>query len=125
MQPTKPKKVVAIEGDPEIGWLITRILEAEGCRALVTDNGREGLELIRRERPDAVLLDLRLPEMDGWEVLRRVREFDPEQMVIIFSDFENFEVAVQARKLGTYVYYILRDGKDYGELVRFINDERG
>jgi two-component system, NtrC family, response regulator AtoC len=102
MPASKQKKVVAIDDEPEIGWLITRILEEEGYRALVTDNGREGLELIRRERPDVVLLDLRLPEMDGLEVLRRVREFDKEQMVIILSAFESFEVAVQAMKLGSY-----------------------
>jgi DNA-binding NtrC family response regulator len=102
MPTSKQKKVVAIDDEPEIGWLITRILEEEGYRALVTDNGREGLELIRRERPDVVLLDLRLPEMDGLEVLRRVREFDQEQMVIILSAFESFEVAVQAMKLGSY-----------------------
>jgi DNA-binding NtrC family response regulator len=98
----KPKKIVAIDDEPEIGWLITRILEEEGYRALVADNGREGLELIRREHPDVVLLDLRLPEMDGLEILRHVREFDRDVMVIILSAFESFEVAVQAMKLGSY-----------------------
>ncbi|NTV51415.1 MAG: sigma-54-dependent Fis family transcriptional regulator [Candidatus Firestonebacteria bacterium] len=102
IQSSRAKKIVAIDDEPEIGWLITRILEEEGYQALVADNGREGLELIRRESPDVVLLDLRLPEMDGLEVLRRVREFDKDQMVIILSAFESFEVAVQAMKLGSY-----------------------
>ena len=75
MPNAKVKKIIAIDDEPEIGWLITRILEDEGYQVLVADNGREGLDLIRREHPDVVLLDLRLPEMDGLEVLRHVREF--------------------------------------------------
>jgi DNA-binding NtrC family response regulator len=102
MTHAKPRKIVAIDDEPEILWLIQRILEEEGYLALAADNGSEGLELIRREHPDLVLLDLRLPEMDGLEVLRRLREFDREIMVIILSAFENFEAAVAAMKLGSY-----------------------
>jgi len=102
MDNAKTHKIVAIDDEPEILWVIARILEEEGYQALTADNGAEGLELIRRERPDLVLLDLRLPEMNGLEVLRRLREFDKEMMVIILSAFENFEAAVQAMKLGSY-----------------------
>jgi DNA-binding NtrC family response regulator len=101
-KPTHLRKIVAIDDEPEICWLITRIVEEEGYHVLVADNGREGLELIKREHPDLVLLDLRLPEMDGLEVLRRLREFDRDQMVIILSAFESFEAAVAAMKLGSY-----------------------
>jgi two-component system response regulator AtoC len=102
MDARKPIKIVAIDDEPEICWLITRILEEEGYQALVADNGPEGLELIHRERPDVVLLDLRLPGMDGLEVLRRLRESDRDLMVVILSAFENFEAAVAAMKLGSY-----------------------
>lgn len=102
MTTAKPRKIVTIDDEPEILWLITRILEEEGYQPLSADSGAEGLEIIKRERPDLVLLDLRLPEMDGLEVLRRLREFDREIMVIILSAFENFEAAVQAMKLGSY-----------------------
>lgn len=102
MDKTKRKKIVAIDDEPEICWLMTRILEEEGHTPLVADNGPEGLALVKRENPDLVFLDLRLPGMDGLEVLRKIREFDQDLMVIILSAFESFEAAVQAMKLGSY-----------------------
>lgn len=102
MERTKRMKIVAIDDEPEICWLMTRILEEEGHLPLVADNGPEGLALIRREHPDLVFLDLRLPGMDGLEVLRQIREFDQDLMVIILSAFESFEAAVQSMKLGSY-----------------------
>ncbi|MEW6517330.1 MAG: sigma-54 dependent transcriptional regulator [candidate division FCPU426 bacterium] len=102
MERTKRLKIVAIDDEPEICWLLTRILEEEGHLPLVADNGPEGLELVRRENPDLVFLDLRLPGMDGLEVLRQIREFDQDLMVIILSAFESFEAAVQSMKLGSY-----------------------
>ncbi len=95
-------KVVAIDDEPEICWLITRILEEAGYEAYMADNGPDGLALIKQHQPDLVLLDLRLPGMDGLEILRRLREFDKDLMVIILSAFESFEAAVQAMKLGSY-----------------------
>ncbi len=102
MEQMKKFKVAAIDDEPEICWLITRILEEAGYEAFIADNGRDGLALIRQEHPDLVLLDLRLPGMDGLEILRRLREFDRDLMVIILSAFESFEAAVQAMKLGSY-----------------------
>lgn len=102
MNEEKKTKIVAIDDEPQIGWLMSRILAEEGYQPLVADNGQDGLELIQRERPELVLLDLRLPGLSGIEILRRVREFDKEQMVIILSAFESFEAAVQALKLGAY-----------------------
>jgi DNA-binding NtrC family response regulator len=94
--------IAVIDDEPEILWLVGRILEEEGYRAVTASNGAEGLALIKREQPELVLLDLRLPGMDGLAILEQLRAFDAGVMVVILSAFESFDAAVQAMKLGSY-----------------------
>jgi two-component system alkaline phosphatase synthesis response regulator PhoP len=65
--------ILAIEDEEDIAELIRYNLEREGYRMLHADSGERGLEVVRRQRPDLLLLDLMLPGMDGLEVCRRVK----------------------------------------------------
>jgi two-component system response regulator VicR len=67
------KKVLCIEDEKEMIDLIKLILERKGFEVLGAVGGEEGLEVIRRERPDLILLDLMMPEVDGWEVYRQMK----------------------------------------------------
>ena len=67
------KKVLCIEDEREMIDLIKLILERRGFEVLGALGGKEGLEVIRREMPDLILLDLMMPEVDGWEVYRQMR----------------------------------------------------
>jgi glucose-6-phosphate isomerase/CheY-like chemotaxis protein len=67
------QKVVAIEDEPEMIGLLTRILEQKGFELVGAVGGRRGLETIRREKPDLVLLDLMMPDMDGWEIYQQMK----------------------------------------------------
>lgn len=67
------KKVLCIEDEPEMIDLIKLILERKGFEVLGAVGGKEGLEVIRREMPDLILLDLMMPGVDGWEVFRQMR----------------------------------------------------
>ncbi len=68
------KKVVLIEDEPDIAEVIEYNLAREGYKVFLAYNGLEGLETVKRERPEVVLLDLMLPELDGIEVCRQIRE---------------------------------------------------
>jgi len=70
---TEPKRVICIEDDPGIIDLIKMILIRKGFKVIGAVGGHEGLEAIKRERPDLVLLDLMMPDMDGWEVYHQMK----------------------------------------------------
>jgi DNA-binding response OmpR family regulator len=71
------KRVVCVEDEPEIIDLIRLILGRKGFDLTGATGGLEGLETIRRVKPDLVLLDLMMPDMDGWEVYQQMKA-DPE-----------------------------------------------
>lgn len=68
--------VLYIEDDQANRTLVRRVLEAEGYTVLEAENGRRGLQVAGAERPDLVLVDISMPEMDGYEVTARLRAMD-------------------------------------------------
>ncbi len=74
---TDQMRVVCIEDEPEMIDLVRLILGRKGFDVIGADGGIEGLETVRREKPDLVLLDLMMPDMDGWEVYQQIKA-DPD-----------------------------------------------
>ena len=70
------KIVLVVDDEPGIVEIVQANLQAEGYTALGVENGADGLRTIKESNPDLVILDVRMPEMNGWEVLERV-ESDP------------------------------------------------
>lgn len=68
------KKILCIEDEPQMIDLIRLILSNEGYEVIGADGGQEGLELMRQEKPDLILLDLMMPETDGGDVFHRMKE---------------------------------------------------
>jgi DNA-binding response OmpR family regulator len=71
--PGVQKRVVCIEDEPEMIDLVRLILGRKGFQVIGANGGIEGLETVRRVKPDLVLLDLMMPDMDGWEVYQQVK----------------------------------------------------
>ncbi len=70
------RRVLCIEDEPEMIDLIRLILERKGFEVMGAVGGQEGLDTVRREKPDLVLLDLMMPDVDGWEVYRQMKADD-------------------------------------------------
>jgi two-component system, NtrC family, response regulator HydG len=81
-----------------------RILDAAGYQCLTCNAAPEALRLLGSEHPDLLLTDLRMPEMDGMEILRRAREIDPRMPVVMLTAHATVESAVAAVKAGAFDY---------------------
>lgn len=97
-------RILTIEDDPAIRNGIVTYLEDSGFEMLEAGDGIAGLELFRREHPDAVLCDLRLPGMDGLDVLATIIGESPDTPVVVVSGITVVSDAVQALRLGAWDY---------------------
>ena len=82
------------------------------CNLQVAANGEEALYALEQQRFDLVLLDLRMPGMDGMDVLRTIKQTWPETQVVIITGFPNIETAKEAVRLGAYSYLAKPVGPD-------------
>jgi DNA-binding NtrC family response regulator len=96
------EKILIIDDDPQIRLLLKDRLEANDYLIFQAENGIKGLEAATKENPDLILLDLNMPEMDGFEVLTRLNQKLPEITVVILTAHGTVERAVEAMKLGAY-----------------------
>jgi DNA-binding response OmpR family regulator len=78
-------RVLVIEDDPDIALGVRTVLGRSGFEVTTAAEGREGLRLFHSERPDIVVLDVGLPEMDGWTVLERIRELSEVPVLMLTS----------------------------------------
>jgi len=92
------KKILVVDDEPQFIEMIKMRLEDSGYHVAVAVNGKEGLEKIGSDLPDAVLLDILMPGMDGLEVLKRIRKDNKELPVFIVTAFSSEERFEKARK---------------------------
>ena len=99
-----PGNICIVDDEPSILNTLSSILEDEGYQVSLAKSGAEALKLIRAEPPELVLLDIWMPEIDGLETLKRIRQQFPNLMVIMMSGHGSVETAVKSTKLGAYDY---------------------
>ena len=95
-------KILVIEDDRTMCEGIVTVLRKEGYRVNVARDGAAGSRLFRKERPDLVLTDLKLPEKSGMQLLNEFKATDPDLPVILISAFGTIDLAVNALKSGAY-----------------------
>ncbi len=101
----KQVKVLVIEDDPYIGELITLYAEKSGYRVNVAHSGMKGLEMFYDNPPDLVILDIMLPEMDGWEVCKEIRRFEKTPVIMLTGKGESYD-KLKGFDLGTDDYLV-------------------
>jgi len=101
-----PKKILVVDDEADMRWILTNVLKKKGYRTITADDGKKAVQKVIENNPDIILLDIRMPEMDGIQVLEKVREINPSVLVIIITAYGDVKNAVQAMKLGAYDYVI-------------------
>ncbi len=93
-------KILIVDDETVVAHLLADSIEAQGHEATVAYGGDEALRLIGRQCPDAVFLDVKMPEMSGLDVLRRLRESHPSLPVILITGHAGSDDCEDARRLG-------------------------
>src|SRR3984885_13778215 len=83
MEAQARRSVLVVDDEPTIAEVVSRYLERAGYRTRVASDGVQAIEVAAHQRPDLVVLDLMLPRLDGLEVMRRLREHDPDRVAVI------------------------------------------
>jgi DNA-binding NtrC family response regulator len=96
-----PASILVVDDEHLIRWSLEQQLRREGYQVLLAATGADALQIARTESPDVVLLDVRLPDADGVEVLERLRGLDSDLVVILITAHGAVGPAVRAMKQTT------------------------
>ena len=99
------EKIFIVDDDKDMRHLLSDILKSEGYEIHTAESGKKALKEIDVIRPEIVLLDIRLPEMNGIEVLKEIKKLDESIIVIMLSAYGEIQNAVDAMKLGAFDYF--------------------
>lgn len=106
---TNQNKILLVEDDPMVVRMYQKKLDKEGFRVTVAFNGQEGLEALKKEKPDLILLDIMMPKMNGIEMLKKVKA-DPAAknipVVILTNLGDRPEDVQKAKDLGAEDYWV-------------------
>ena len=103
------KKILVVDDEPDFLEVMRLRLEANGYEVSTAPSGKDALEKIRLNKPDAVLLDILMPNMDGLEVLKKIRKMDEKLPVYIITAFSTEERFKVANKFGASGFIVKTD----------------
>lgn len=101
-----PPKILIADDEQAAVRNLQHILSKEGCEVISTQSGQNALKLLEQHSFDLVLTDLRMPNVDGMEILRRTKEVSPDTEVIMITGYATVSSAISAMKMGAYHYVI-------------------
>ena len=98
------EKVLIVDDEPGMRSLLVRVMEKQGYHARAASAGAEAMEMMAREEWHLVVADIDMPEMNGLELLEKIRSRSPGLPVVMITAYATVESAVEAMKLGAYDY---------------------
>src|SRR5512139_2846612 len=99
---TQENVIFVIYDDEIIRLSCEQILRKSGYKVETFGNGYEGIERLKQARPPLLVVDIKMPELDGFEVIRIVRKIDPEVVIVVITGYATIETAVDAMRMGAY-----------------------
>jgi nitrogen regulation protein NR(I) len=100
------ERILIVDDDQSMRYSLNRMLEGQGLQLSLAKNGAEALERFELDRPDLVVMDIKMPGQSGLEVLREIKEKDPKALVILMTAFGTTETAIEAMKYGAFDYIL-------------------
>ncbi len=101
----KPK-IMVVDDDASFRFLLLETLQKEGYSVVSASGGQEALDIYAKQGPfDVITLDVKMPGMDGFEVLSRIKAITPEQLIVIITAYGAQKIAIEAVKKGAYDYF--------------------
>ncbi|ANC40576.1 transcriptional regulator [Hafnia alvei] len=98
--------ILIADDEKNVLKMLTTVFSHAGNQIISADNGKDALRLFKQDKPDIVLMDIRMPEMSGIEALQLMREFDADTPIILMTAYAAVETAVEALRLGAFDYVI-------------------
>lgn len=98
------RKILVVDDEEDVRDTLHNVLKSLNYDPYTAESGAQALEIIKNEKIDVVLSDLYMPEMDGIELLKRIRSVDPKMVFLMITAHPTIETAVEAIKKGAYDY---------------------
>lgn len=112
------EKILIVDDDKNIRYSLKRMFEDKGKSVITAKNGKEALDILDKEMPELVVMDIMMPGMNGLQALKEMRKDWPKLLVIIMTAFGTTETAIEAMRLGAYDYILKPfDVKKMWELI--------
>jgi DNA-binding NtrC family response regulator len=99
-------RLLAIDDEPNVLYSLRKSLSSDTLEVLTAKSGKEGIERVVDSLPDAVIVDVRLPDMSGLDAYDRIRQIDPRLPVIVITAFAKTETAIEAMRRGAFEYLL-------------------
>jgi two-component system nitrogen regulation response regulator GlnG len=99
-------RLLVVDDELNVLYSLERSLRSDALEVVTAATARQGIDLVQRQPPDAVILDVRLPDMSGLDAFDRIRQIDPRLPVIIITAFAATDTAIEAMKRGAFEYLL-------------------
>ncbi|WP_051305891.1 sigma-54-dependent transcriptional regulator [Desulfogranum mediterraneum] len=116
-----PKQVLIVDDEPDMLAMLRLVIEKKcDCKVLTAPSGVLALEIIEERQPDVLVSDIKMPDLDGLELLKRARSLDPTLSIVIMTGYGTIDIAVQALKDGAYDF--LQKPFDQDHIIRVVKN---
>lgn len=117
------RKLLIVDDQKGIRILLEEIFKNEGYTTYEAANGESAIEIVNQHRPDIVLLDMKIPGMDGLEILKKIKSLNKEIKVIMMTAYGELDVIKETRELGALMHFT--KPFDIDELRHAVNEQFG